>query len=185
MSVSKYRTTTVGAKLGGIEDRLKTWNRTNGTMNQSWSLSLVGDWNSHTSGANSWTRTHGPTHEFTSFTGSSSGTLTYDVMGNLTHRPSTLAAPALNLAWDFDNRLKGADTNGTPGSLEVTYEFDALGPRVARSDTSDDVVYVHAGQQVIVDYERGASASVPSDRCVYGAYIDEPILRHTGTASRK
>ncbi|MBL8891621.1 MAG: RHS repeat-associated core domain-containing protein [Planctomycetaceae bacterium] len=165
------------------EDRLQTWNRTNGTLNQAWTLSAVGNWNNFTSAGSTWNRTHSNAHEFTGFTGASTGTLAYDVKGNQTSRPSTLSAPALNLDWNFDNQLRGADTNGSAGSLEVTFEYDALGRRVSRSHSSGNVVYVHAGQQVIADYARGAVTSSPTYRYVYADYVDEPILRHTGTAT--
>ncbi len=165
------------------EDRLQTWNRTNGTMNQAWTLSAVGNWDAFTSAGSTWNRTHSNAHEFTGFTGASTGTLAYDVKGNQTSRPATLSAPALNLDWNFDNQLRGADTNGSAGSLEVTFEYDALGRRVARSHSSGNVVYVHAGQQVIADYARGAVTSSPTYRYVYADYVDEPILRHTGTTT--
>ncbi|MBX3418883.1 MAG: RHS repeat protein [Pirellulaceae bacterium] len=168
------------------EDRLTAWNRSDSNQNQAWNLSLVGDWNTFNQTGSSpltQTRTHGPAHEFTSFTGTNSGTLTYDAKGNQTVRPASLVAPALNLVWDFDNRLIGADTDGTPASLEVTYEFDALGRRVARNGPSGNVVYVQSGQRTIADYARGAVASSPSFRYVYGSYIDEPILRQGGTSS--
>ena len=165
------------------EDRLQTWNRTNGTMNQAWTLSDVGNWDAFTSAGSTWNRTHSNAHEFTGFTGASTGTLAYDVKGNQTSRPSTLSAPALNLDWNFDNQLVGADTNGSAGSLEVTFEYDALGRRVSRSHSSGNVVYVHAGQQVIADYARGTAAASPSYRYVYADYVDEPILRHTGTGT--
>ncbi len=121
--------------------------------------------------------------------GFSTGTLAYAVKGNQTSRPATLSVPALNLDWNFDNQLRGADTNGSAGSLEVTFEYDALGRRVSRSHSSGNVVYVHAGQQVIADYARGAVTSSPTYRYVYAdclgyaGYVDEPILRHTGTTT--
>ncbi|MFO0180311.1 MAG: hypothetical protein ACK517_00880, partial [bacterium] len=59
--------------------------------------------------------------------------------GKLTERASR---PALGLVWDFDNRLRGADTNGSPATQEVTFEYDALGRRVARSEAGNNVVYV-------------------------------------------
>jgi RHS repeat-associated protein len=42
---------------------------------------------------------------------------------------------------------------------------------------------VQAGQQTIVDYTRGAVPTSPSYRYAFGSYIDEPILRHSGTAT--
>jgi RHS repeat-associated protein len=54
---------------------------------------------------------------------------------------------------------------------------------VARSEAGNNIVYVHAGQQVIADYARGAAAAAPSFRYVYGSYVDEPLLRHAGTGT--
>ena len=54
---------------------------------------------------------------------------------------------------------------------------------MARSETGNNIVYVHAGQQVIADYARGAAAAAPSFRYVYGSYVDEPLLRHAGTGT--
>ena len=42
--------------------------------------------------------------------------LSLQTKGNLLSRPAALASPALGLVWDFDNRLRGADTNGTPAT---------------------------------------------------------------------
>jgi len=73
----------------------------------------------------------------------SAGPLAYDVKVNQASRPPTRSAPALNLDWNFDNQLRCADTHGSAGSLEVTFEYDALGRRVSRSHSSGNVVYVH------------------------------------------
>ena len=127
------------------EDRLTAWNRTDGARNQSWTLSAVGDWTAHSDAGVSQTRTHAAAHELTAVTtGGTTSPLGYDPKGNLLSRPAALASPALGLVWDFDNRLRGADTNGTPASQEVSFEYDALGRRVARSEAGNNVVYVHA-----------------------------------------
>jgi RHS repeat-associated protein len=91
--------------------------------------------------------------------------------------------------WNFFNQLCECDTRVSVGSWEVTFEYDALGRRVSRSYSSGNVVYVYAGQQVIADYARGAVTSSPTYRYVYAeclgyaGYVDEPILRHTGTTT--
>ncbi|GAB5404837.1 MAG: hypothetical protein Aurels2KO_30680 [Aureliella sp.] len=175
------------------EDRLVTFNRTSG-LNQSWSLSPVGDWNSLTTNGTSQARTHGPTHELTAVAGSAVST---DVKGNMTLIPSA-ARPdntALGLSWDMDNRLKSADV-GNNGSTEVTYQFDALGRRVARSvlfplppggegqGEGVTTIYVQSGQRTIADYTSGANSSSPLYRYVYGSYIDEPVLRYQPTGAQ-
>jgi RHS repeat-associated protein len=100
-----------------------------------------------------------------------------DVKGNATSRPATLAAPALNLTWDFGNQLSGVDTNGTPASLEVTFRYDVLGRRVGRAEGASSVIFVQAGQQTIADYDAGQVPTKPNQIYVYGSYIDEPIAR--------
>ncbi|GAB5407028.1 MAG: hypothetical protein Aurels2KO_52590 [Aureliella sp.] len=163
------------------EDRLATFNRTSG-LNQSWSLSAVGDWNSQTTNGTSQARTHGPTHELTAVAGNAVST---DVKGNMTLIPSA-ARPdntALGLSWDMDNRLKSADV-GNNGSAEVTYQFDALGRRVARTASGTTTVYVQSGQQTIADYAAGANSSSPLYRYVYASYIDEPVLRYQPTGAQ-
>ena len=60
------------------EDRLTGWNQDSGSLSQSWSLSLAGDWNdlSQAGGtAVSQSRTHNAVHELTAISG---GTLQYD-----------------------------------------------------------------------------------------------------------
>jgi YD repeat-containing protein len=98
-------------------------------------LKRAGDWAAHSDAGVSQTRTHAAAHELTGLTtGGTTSPLSYDSKGNLLSRPA-----ALGLVWDFGNRLRGADTNGTPATQEVTFEYDALGRRVARSE---------AGQQM-------------------------------------
>ena len=172
------------------ENRVTNWSRSDSLQTQAWSLSPVGDWNSFSQSSTgvppvTQQRTHGPTHEFTSFTGTTSGTITFDAKGNMTTRPASLAAPALTLSWDFDNRLIGADTNSTPASLEVTLQYDALGRRVARTESGSTVIYFQPGQQTIADYANGAAPSTPTNRYVYGDYIDEPVMHEIVSGSVK
>ncbi len=67
---------------GGYDDqnRLTAWNRTNGTKNQVWNLSAVGDWNTFTDAGTAQARTHGPTHEILTIGGA---TVTHDSRGNM------------------------------------------------------------------------------------------------------
>lgn len=157
------------------EDRLVGYNRTSG-LNQSWSLSTVGDWNSVATNGTSQARTHGAAHELTTVAANS---VTTDVKGNMDLIPSAARpdATALALTWDFDNRLKSAD-HGNNGSVEVTYQFDAFGRRVARTANGTTTVYVQSDQQTIADYTAGANSSSPLYRYIYASYVDEPVLRY-------
>ncbi len=73
-----------------------------------------------------------------------------------------------------------------PRPQEVTFEYDAMGRRVARSERAIKRGLVHAGQHGHRRLRRGAAAAAPSFRYVYGSYVDEPLLRHArqGTRSR-
>jgi RHS repeat-associated protein len=109
------------------------------------------------------------------------------VKGNVTFLPSSLQPPASRLLfWDFDNQLTGVDTTGD-NVPDVTYEYDVLHRRVARIQTTfggTSRVYIHAGNQIIADYTRGAlPTTTPAYRYVWGDFIDEPILRETSTGT--
>ncbi|TWT84857.1 tRNA3(Ser)-specific nuclease WapA precursor [Planctomycetes bacterium CA13] len=157
------------------EDRLVGWNRSDSNLDQAWNLSLVGDWNSFTENASVQSRTHGPTHEILSAAGQA---VQHDAKGNQTLLPTSLSplATSLSLHWDFENKLLGADVDND-GSDDVTYQFDALGRRVARDDGTTVTVFVQSGQQTIADYVSGAVPASPTYTYVYASYIDEPVIR--------
>jgi RHS repeat-associated protein len=176
--MSGYGFTSAGTTYD-FEDRLTGFARASGTFTQAWSLTSVGDWTSVTTNGTAQTRTHGPTHELLTAGGSN---VTTDVKGNITVIPTTLrpsgASTAMNLAWDFDNKLKSADIDAN-GSADVTFSYDALGRRVARGGTGGAAVFVQMDQQTIADYPVGGAASTPTYRYVYASYIDEPVVRKT------
>lgn len=155
------------------DDRLKYWERDDSNLTQEWSLSFVGDWNSITENTVATTHTHNDVHELTDV---GSNSLSYDANGNMTTNYN-----GDDYSWDFDNRMTGADTDGTAGD-DVTFEYDALGRRVRKDDGTNDIVYVHSGKQVIAEYDFGTAASSPTEQYAYGSYIDEPIIKD-GTLS--
>ncbi|TWT74868.1 hypothetical protein [Allorhodopirellula solitaria] len=138
------------------EDRLTGWDRADANLDQSWNLTPVGDWQKFTKNSVVQNRTHGPAHELTAAGGQS---VQHDAKGNITLLPSSLRPQPLSLSWDFDNRLKSADI-GNNGTIDVEYQFDALGRRVARDD-STTTVFVQNGQQTLADYASGASPGSP------------------------
>jgi RHS repeat-associated protein len=150
-------------------------------LTQSWNLTKVGDWTSVTTNGTAQNRTHGPTHELLTAGGQNIST---DVKGNITLLPSNLTPQSspLALQWDFDNKLKGADL-GNNSSVDVNFQYDALGRRVARTGTGGSVVYVQHDQQTIADYPVGGVASTPTNRYVYASYIDEPVVRKAAGTS--
>ncbi len=178
--MSNYGFTSAGTSYDD-EDRLTGFARASGTFTQSWSLTSVGDWNSITTNGTAQNRTHGPTHELLTAGGQN---VTTDVKGNITLLPTTLTTSGVAMAvgYDFDNKLKSADIDNN-GSNDVTFQYDALGRRVARQGTSGSFVYVQQDQQTIADYGYGDAPSSPTHRYVYASYIDEPVVRKAAGTS--
>ena len=88
---------------------------------------------------------------------------TYDAKGNLTRN-----IDGDSYAWDSDNQLIGANTDGLPGN-DVSFSYDALGRRVSRTEGGSSVIFVsithplptlpYAGQ-VVAEYFSGSSNSL-------------------------
>ncbi|XZE44680.1 RHS repeat domain-containing protein [Pirellulaceae bacterium SH467] len=156
------------------EDRLTGFARASGTFTQSWSLTSVGDWNSITTNGTAQNRTHFLTHSRHPYTDCT--------CPDCSTSSSSLSPPASGLLPDFDNKLKSADVDNT-GSNDVTFQYDALGRRVARQGTSGSFVYVQQDQQTIADYGYGDAPSSPTHRYVVASYIDEPVVRKAAGTS--
>ncbi|WP_436717721.1 RHS repeat-associated core domain-containing protein [Roseiconus lacunae] len=147
-----------------------------------WDLSLVGDWDSFTENASTQNRTHNAAHEILT---AASQSIVHDVKGNMTSIPAVLrpGSDPLGLVWDFDNRLVSADVDND-STADVSYEWDALGRRVARDDGTTASIYVQNGQQTVADYTSGTAATSPTYNYVYASYIDEPVMR-SGTGGNR
>jgi RHS repeat-associated protein len=162
------------------QDRLTSWNRTDGALDQSWNLSKEGDWDSFTENTVTETRSHTGVHELTSI---DTTPLTYDSKGNLTTNQN-----GQTYTWDFDSRMASATVPvGATESIEGThsYTYDALGRRVSKSGESEDTtVFVCSGQQLMSEYLAGASAAATKEKYVYASYIDDSIVKDgTGGSS--
>ncbi len=153
------------------QNRLTGWSRQNGDA-QSWQLTPVNDWQQFTNNGVQQTRTHGPAHEITAV---GSTPLVHDNRGNLTQdERGTL------MTYDADNMLSAFNANNVTGLKDATYQYDALGRRVAKTvaETGGDVtkVYVLASQQVVAEYISLAAQPLALARAyIYGTYIDEPL----------
>ena len=164
------------------EDRLTSWDRADTNLDQSWNLSPVGDWNSITENSSVQNRTHGPAHELLT---AASQSVEHDPKGNMTLIPPVLrpGSDPLKLKWDFDDKLRAADTNDS-GTDDVSYRWDALGRRVGRDDGTNYTIYFQDGQQTLADYAAGTAASSPTYNYVHGSYIDEILVR-TGSGGNR
>lgn len=168
---------------GGYDDqnRLTGWNRTNGTKNQAWALSPVGDWNTFTDAGVAQARVHGPTHEIISIAGAavlhdSRGNMTQDELGKV-------------MTWDADGMLASVVVPaGSPTGVAGThsYQYDALGRRVRKTTGGAgaiDTVFVRDGQTVIAEYEAGMPYGGYLRKYVNASYVDEPVLMVDRTAA--
>lgn len=164
------------------ENSLTLWERNDGNLDQSWTLDDVGNWNSFTENTSTQNRTHGNAHELTAIDSTS---LTYDVKGNLTANANNQT-----YAWDSDNMLSSATVpSGSVGTVGThSYEYDALGRRVAKVVTdsgitttnlfiqrTNSITYSPFAGQVLAEYEFTTGSPTVSRKFVYGDYIDEPV----------
>ena len=162
------------------EDRLKNWSRTNGDS-QTWNLSPVHDWQTTSINGAVQTRTHGPAHEILTMAGAgvtpTPATLQHDTKGNMTTDDR-----GCNMAWDFDNMLESFSANGVTGLSNSTYEYDAIGRRVAKAVAQTTggtatTLFVQAGQQVTCEYSPGNAPMDCDWKYAYGRYIDETLFQ--------
>lgn len=158
------------------EDRLTALTRTNGSS-QTWNLTPVQDWSSSTINGVNQTRSHGSTHEILTMSGAqvsqSPAVLSHDPKGNMTTDDH-----GATMTWDFDNSLQDFDANNALGLLNATYEYDAIGRRVAKSVSESGggiatTLFLHAEQQVVCEYTPGNAVSGSDRKYVHCRYVDE------------
>ena len=114
---------------------------------------------------------------------SSPRTLQHDTKGNM-----TLDDRGTGMAWDFDNMLQTFSANGVSGLSNATYEYDAIGRRVAKNVAQSGggtatTVFVQAGQQVTCEYAPGNAVTDCDRKYAYGTYIDEVLNFIDATAA--
>jgi RHS repeat-associated protein len=126
-------------------NRLTSWQR--GTDTQTWTLSKVGDWQSTTINGMAQSRTHSAVHEIATV---GLVPLSYDLKGNLTQN-----LDGALYGWDSENRLVSATVTDTDYGVNdvATYRYDALGRRVQKTVYGMTTTFVHAGAQVIHEFD--------------------------------
>lgn len=167
----------------GYDDanRLTTWNRNKADIDatkreqQTWSLSLVGDWKATTRTiagvASTETRTSTGVHEAVTLTKNGvTNNLFYDTKGNLTKDQDGRA-----LTWDVENRLasatiRDADTNTNGVAI---YRYDALGRRVQKTVFGRSTTFVLDGAHVV--YESEALQTIPGSANDNGTGAGTPV----------
>jgi len=128
------------------QDRLTQWQRPSVADTQAWTLSAVGDWTTSTRQGVTETRSHSAVHELTGRTVGANQTipLSYDAKGNLTDDGEGRV-----YAWDRENHLTQANVTGSASptgfGLVASYQYDALGRRVAKTWGGKTTRYLCAG----------------------------------------
>jgi len=166
------------------EDRLTSWNRADGGLDQSWNLSPVGDWNSSVENNQPTNYAHNEVHELTT---AGTQSIAYDANGNPLN-----GSDGEVYTWDFENRLTRAG--------DTKFQYDALGRRVSIETStavslepvgqlsefgavpdsgavaSQTEVLVSHGNQLVSIHNLNGSPASPKQVFVYGSYIDEAVL---------
>ena len=145
-------------------DQLTGWERDDDSS-QLWTLGPSGDWDVTTVDGVPEARLHNPAHELIR---RDDVDLLYNASGNL-----ALDAAGAAYEWDFENRLAAVHDLSQP----VSYAYDALGRRVAKTVGGNVTVFVYDGNRVLAEYENGESK--PARAYVYGPFIDEPLMMTT------
>ncbi|MGE3310483.1 MAG: hypothetical protein AB7O66_10970 [Limisphaerales bacterium] len=172
-------------------DRLIAWSKPAGGARpeetQTWDLTKVGDWRQTVRNGVPEPRAHNAVHELT---GLGLAQLRYDAKGNLTQDDKGQV-----YAWDPENRLARAEVPapaaGTAQPTVATYQYDALGRRLAKTVGRTTTRHLQSRDQVIAKAILNASADsgtttildsptrTPPMTYVYGDYIDEILYLAT------
>ncbi len=101
----------------------------------------------------------------------------WDLDGNLVERTDKATGDWAAWWWDGEDRLVGVDLYGPTDVVPyetITYRYDPLGRRIARSVGTDDTYYFHDGANLVA-WDDGTLHAV-----VQGPGIDQPIAAVTG-----
>lgn len=109
-------------------------------------------------------------------------TLQHDTKGNM-----TIDDRGCTMVWDGDNMLQNFAANGVANLKNATYEYDAIGRRVAKNVAetggAQTTLFVQAGQQVTCEYTPGNASTNCDRKYAYGTYIDEVLNYVDATAA--
>src|ERR1043166_3685507 len=137
------------------------------TLEKTWNLDPVGNWNSVTSNSVPQARTHNSVNELTSI--NATNLLSYDDDGNLQQDP------AYSYSYDEENRLSQV-VRLSDSALVGQYFYDALGRRIVRilnpAGTPATNVFFYDGVRIIEDRTAGGAILATY---TYGDYVDEVL----------
>jgi hypothetical protein len=125
---------------------------------------------------NNTARGYNSAHGLTTVTGGT--TQTYDTDGNTTKLHTNVTA-----AWDDAGRMKNTDVPaGATAGIQGFNEYGYVGgtrvwKKITRSGSVvEHRVHIHAGPNLIAEYNAGVAASTPVQEYVYAGEIDSLVM---------
>jgi len=102
-------------------------------------------------------------------------TYTYDDEGNLKTRTKIGTSEVRTFTWDYQNRLVSVtDQFGTMATSTVSYTYDVLNRRIAKSVNGSSTQFVYDGDNVILEFNGSA---IPSVRYLQGPGVDQTLAQ--------
>jgi YD repeat-containing protein len=140
---------------------------------EGWTLDALGNWTSFTNGSTTQTRSFNARNEITSISGVS--TPTYDADGNMVIDPN--GDKYFYNEWNQITKVENSS-----GTLLESYEYDALGRRIAITNATTGVTtdLYYDGSNVIEERQSGMVTA----QYVWGlGYVNDLVLRDDNTTS--
>ena len=102
-------------------------------------------------------------------------TYSYDDEGNLKTRTKIGTSEVRTFTWDYRNRLVGVtDQFGTMATSTVSYIYDVLDRRIAKSVNGSGTQFVYDGDNVILEFN---GTTIPSMRYLQGLGVDQTLAQ--------
>jgi RHS repeat-associated protein len=109
-------------------------------------------------------------NQYPSISGTSGGTLGYDLNGNLKSDGQTTPT---NYVYDAENRLVSAS-----GAKNATLTYDPMGRLYQVTDAAGSQRFLYDGDRLILEYD---GSGVVQRRYAHGAGVDEPMVWYEGS----
>jgi RHS repeat-associated protein len=166
------------------EDRFMRFKRSGVTEDILLTRSNIGNISNVNRNGNNTARGYNSAHGLTTVTGGT--TQTYDTDGNTTKLHTNV-----NAAWDDAGRMKNTDVPaGASAGIQGFNEYGYVGgtrvwKKITRSGSVvEHRVHIHAGPNLIAEYNAGVAASTPVQEYVYAGEIDSLVLIRRSDATR-
>ncbi|MDP1562863.1 MAG: RHS repeat-associated core domain-containing protein, partial [Pirellulaceae bacterium] len=179
-TMANYGFTTQSGGNNGYdaEDRFMRYIRTGVSEDVTLTRSHIGNISNVNRNGTNTARAYNNAHGLTTVTGGV--TQTYDLDGNTTKLNTNVTA-----SWDDAGRTMNTNTpTGATAGVAGFNEYGYVGgtrvwKKITRGgSTFEHRVYVHAGPNLIAEYNAGAGANSPAQEYVYADQIDSLVLIH-------